>query len=62
MNWKEIHISPTEATILPRQIANVPMPLGPQIGRFNKSIDVKNFSMICQSSLFSKHFDVVAQK
>jgi len=62
MNWKESHISPSEATILPRQIAGVPLPLGPQIRRFKKWIDVKNFSMISQSSLFLKHFDVVAQK
>ena len=62
MNWKEIHIAPTGVTILPRQIANIPMPLGPQIRRFNKWIDEKNFSMISQSTLFSKHFDVVAQK
>ena len=62
INWKEIHISPTGATILPRQIANIPMPLGPQIRRFNKWIDDKHFAMISQSSLFSIHFDVVAQK
>ncbi|HEY5919410.1 MAG TPA: class I SAM-dependent methyltransferase [Chryseolinea sp.] len=62
LNWKEIHISPTGVTILPREIANIPMPLGPQIRRFNKWIDEKHFAMISQSSLFSKHFDVVAQK
>jgi hypothetical protein len=62
MNWKEIHISPTGVTILPRQIAHIPMPLRPQIRRFNKWIDEKNFSIISQSSLFSTHFDIVAQK
>jgi len=62
VNWKEIHISPTGVTIIPREIANIPMPLGSQIRKFNKWIKEKNFSMISQSSLFSKHFDVVAQK
>jgi ubiquinone/menaquinone biosynthesis C-methylase UbiE len=62
MNWKEIHILPTGVTILPREIANFSMPLGPQIRRFNKWIDEKHFVMLSRSSLFSKHFDVVAQK
>jgi ubiquinone/menaquinone biosynthesis C-methylase UbiE len=62
INWKEIHISAIGVTIVPRQIANIPMPLGPQIRRFNNWIDEKNYSMISRSSIFSKHFDVVAEK
>jgi ubiquinone/menaquinone biosynthesis C-methylase UbiE len=61
-NWDELRILPSGVTILPRQIANIPMPFGVHIRRFNSWIDEKNFSFISQSSLFIKHFDVIAQK
>jgi len=61
-DWKEIRILPSGVTIHPRQIANIPMPFGGYIKRVNRWVEQRNFSFIAQSSLFSKHFDVVAQK
>jgi ubiquinone/menaquinone biosynthesis C-methylase UbiE len=61
-DWKEIDIVPTGVTVLPRQIAKIPMPLGGLIRRVNGWLEEKNFAFLSYSSLLIKYFDVIAQK
>jgi len=60
--WKDIRILPSGVTVLPRQIGAISLPFGGYIKRVNRWVEQKDFSFIAQSSLFSKHFDVVAEK
>jgi ubiquinone/menaquinone biosynthesis C-methylase UbiE len=62
VDWNELHILPTGVTLLPREIAKIPLPLGQCIRRVNGWFEEKNFRVLSQSSLFIKYFDVVAQK
>ena len=61
-DWKDIHIVPTGVTVLPRQIAKIPMPLGGFIRGVNQRFEGRNFAFVARSSLFIKYFDVIAQK
>jgi len=61
-DWKDIHIVPTGVTVLPRQIAKVPMPLGGFIRRVNGWLEERNVALFSRSSVFIRQFDVIAQK
>jgi len=62
VDWNEVQILPKGVTVLPRQIAKIPLPLGPCVRRVNGWFEEKNFRVLPRSSLFIKYFDVVAQK
>ena len=61
-DWKDIHIVPTGVTVLPRRIVKIPMPLRGFIRGVNGWFEERNFAFVSRSSVFIKHFDVIAQK
>lgn len=61
-DWNETHVCPAGVTVLPRQIAKIPLPFGARIRRFNNWVEQRNFSFLSRGSLFTRYFDVIAHK
>jgi len=61
-NWSDLKIIPNGVVLLPRQVANIKMPFGNFIRRINSWLGNKKFEFIFKTSIFTKHFDVIAKK
>lgn len=61
-DWHDMHIVPVGVTLLPREIARVPMPWGKFIRKINRSLRDRKLASFSRSSVFVKQFDVIAHK
>ena len=60
--WSEATIIPVEAMIIPKQIGTLQLPFRKHIKQLNHWVEQKDFTFISKTSVFVRHFNVIATK